>query len=74
MCETLAVYLVVIFRFFQIFICKQRLHKLRMKLRIWSHLLKKFLMESFIVCAVNQEQDWQCLVAVLKRCYKQQLI
>ena len=23
------------------------------KLRIWSHLLKKFLMENFIFCAVN---------------------
>ena len=29
------------------------LSKFEQKLRIWSHLLKKFLMESFIFCAVH---------------------
>ena len=28
-------------------------HQVRRKLRIWSHLLKKSLMENFIFCAVN---------------------
>ena len=27
------------------------------KLQIWSHLLKKYLMENFIFCAVNAEPD-----------------
>ena len=28
--------------------------QIRRKLRIWSHLLKKSLMENFILCAMNQ--------------------
>ena len=31
--------------------------QIRMKLRIWSHLLKKSLMENFIFCAVNIEKS-----------------
>ena len=29
--------------------------QIRRNLRIWSHLLKKFLMENFIFCAVNDQ-------------------
>ena len=32
--------------------------QIRKKLQIWSHLLKKFLMENFIFCAVNIALDW----------------
>ena len=32
--------------------------QIRMKLRIWSHLLKKSLMENFIFCAVNIRVIW----------------
>ena len=28
--------------------------QVRRTMRIWSHLLKKFLMENFIFCAVNE--------------------
>ena len=32
--------------------------QIRRKLRIWSHLLKKSLMENFIFCAVSVGQEW----------------
>ena len=31
--------------------------QIRRKLRIWSHLLKKSLMENFVFCAVNHPAD-----------------
>ena len=34
--------------------------QIRRKLRIWSHLLKEFLVEIFIFCAVYKElQSWR---------------
>ena len=39
--------------FIKDFFCK--CDQIRRKLRIWSHLLKKSLMENFIFCAVQQE-------------------
>ena len=35
--------------------CKQ----IRSKLRIWSHLLKKSLMENFFFCTVNIKDVWE---------------
>ena len=32
--------------------------QIRRKLRIWSHLLKKSLMENFIFCVANEEVIW----------------
>ena len=41
------------------------------KLRIWSHLLKKFLMENFIFCAVNSQivqcKLWRQNLCLLRR-------
>ena len=34
-------------------------NQIRRKLRIWSHLLKKSLMENFIFCAVIVTATWQ---------------
>ena len=42
--------------------CKQ----IRRKLRIWSHLLKKFLMENFIFCAVEGENKCYVKLCILK--------
>ena len=43
--------------------------QIRRKLRIWSHLLKKSLMENFIFCGVHYLRNWvQVLSAIpLKR-------
>ena len=43
--------------------------QIRRKLRIWSYLLKKFLMENFIFCGVHCLKNWvQVLSAIpLKR-------
>ena len=35
-------------------------NQIRKKLRIWSHLLRKFLIENFIFCAVSNIWDWSC--------------
>ena len=37
------------------FFCK--CDQIRSKLRIWSHLLKKYLMENFIFCALRPNSD-----------------
>ena len=34
--------------------------QIRMKLRIWLHLLKKSLMENFIFCAAWDDKNWMC--------------
>ena len=36
--------------------------QIRRKLRIWSHLLKKFLMENFVYCAVFKAGNWETLL------------
>ena len=36
--------------------------EIRRKLRIWSHLLKKSLMENFIFCAVNLDLNLRKLI------------
>ena len=42
----------------------------RRKLRIWLHLLKKYLMESFIFCAVPLEPDYRFFIHYVKAFYK----
>ena len=34
--------------------------QIRRKLRIWSHLQKKFLMENVIFCAMGNNKMWGC--------------
>ena len=44
-------------------------HQILRKLRIWSHLLKKSLIENFIFCAVLETKDiilsWVCVMSLL---------
>ena len=41
--------------------------QIRMKLRIWSHLLKKSLMENFIFCAVNWDSISKKKIQITKQ-------
>ena len=42
-------------------------NKIRSFLRIWSHLVKKSLMENFIFCAVAQKNSEFCQTSKIKR-------
>ena len=45
--------------------------QIRRKLRIWSHLVKKSLMENSIVCAVNSNNITNTLIDRFPNCHRE---